>query len=657
MQKTEQQTYSFGEFTLNLTRGDLLRGVTAIKLRPKSFDVLRYMAENPGRLISKDELIDFAWQGTAVTDDSLVKCLKDIRVALDDRSQEYIKTVPRRGYIFEKEVSRSGAGGSYIEETTGVHLVIEEFEETNGSGHHFPVASKRSRRSAIVGAAKRHKLVAAITTVAAAAIIFTVITFTSRALLTWYFTPPSIAVLPIVNSTGDPTNDYISDGLTESVITSLKQLNDGHKTPRLRVTALVTVFIFKGKEIEPQSVGRTLGVDMILSSRMLHQDGLRIFKLELINVADGSIRWSDQYSVSLGPGKQGVEMLEKQSRVPADIAAHLPLSLSDVDRQNLTRRYTQSAEAYDAFLSGRASFRRLTPSSLRASIDFFQRAIDLDPGFALAYWGMGLSYWVQGRIDERPDKEANERAVDLYQKALSIDNTLTVASDGLRQNETDGWNWEAIEKAGPSHPGYADYLTATGRVDEALAIQKDRLAVAPYHPVLNLNHCGTLNLARRYLEAIAQCRTTLDLVPTADKAYLGPESPWTHLLLANALSGVGSFADAISEAKMAIGYAENSEAMLAVLGSIYAKAGQRDEAIKILDVLHGRLDGGEYVPALNMAFLYASLGDKDQAFKWLDKAFDERETKLASINLEPVFDSLHADRRFAELVRRIGLRT
>lgn len=650
MQKLAHEIYSFDEFRLDLTRGALFRGASEIKLRPKSFEVLKYLTENQGRLVGKDELIESVWRGMAVTDDSLVQCMKDIRRALGDDAQAIIKTVPRRGYIFEKEVS-DGGQAAYLEETSGVHLVIEEFEETNGSSG--------QRRSAVggksvIGAITRHKTATAVTSITLLAVVIAGITF-YKPVLAWYFKPPSIAVLPIVNVTGDASIDYVSDGLTESIIRSLAQLKGSGKIPRLRVLAQSTVFIFKGKEIEPQSVGRSLGVDTVLLSKMFEQNGLRIFKFEMIDVADGSVRWSKQYAVSLGPLNRGLEILEKQNEIPADIAAQLPLKLSDADRQNLTRRYTQNAEAYDAFLKGRAAFRRLTPSSIRTSIEYLQKAIDLDPNFALAYWGMGVSYWGQGKIDERPDKEANERAVNMLQRALAIDNTLTAASDGIRQTEADAWNWGAVEKAGPTHPGYETFLAAMGRTDEALKIQKNRLVMAPYHPVLNLNHCDTLNLARRYAEAIAQCRKTLNLVPVADKAYLGPESPWVHLMLANALAETGAFDEAVSEAKMAIDFAEDSEAMIAVLGSIYAKAGKRDEAVKILDLLHERMARGEYVPAFNMAFVYTSLGDKDKAFFWLDKAFDERETKLAFIKVEPIFDPLHSDPRFADLVRRLGL--
>ena len=161
--------------------------------------------------------------------------------------------------------------------------------------------------------------------------------------------------------------------------------------------------------------------------------------------------------------------------------------------------------------------------------------------------------------------------------------------------------------------------------------------------------------ARRYDEAIAQCQKTLNLVPGDDRAYFGPESPWAHLLLANAYTEKGLYADAITEAKIATNLAENSEAMLAVLGSIYARAGQKDEAIRILDRLHEQMSRGEYVPALNIAWIYSALGDKDQAFTWLDKAFDEHETKLDGIKVYPPYDPLRSDSRFAGFVQRLGL--
>ena len=657
MQKPAHQIYSFDEFTLDLTRGSLLRGAEEIKLRPKSFEVLKYLIENGGRLVSKDELIEFVWMDTAVTDDSLVQCLKEIRLALNDKSQAFIKTVPRRGYIFEKEVSENGASAIYTEETTGVHLVFEEVlghgdAETPRRGDEklTPVSPRfHVSVSSLIGAVKRHKIITAVVSVVLAAVFITFY----KPVLVWWFKPPSIAILPIVNATGDPQQDYISDGLTESIITSLARLNTQGKLPRLRVFAQNTMFMFKNKEVEARSVGHELGADSVLASKMFFQNGLRIFKFELINVTDGSVMWSRQYTVELN---SPIQFLEMQNQIPSDVGALLPLSLSDADRVNLTRRYTQNAEAYDLYLKGSAEFRKITPSSLIKSIELYRQAIDLDENFATAYWAMGLSYAIQGEIDERPEKEATEKAVDAFQKALKIDNNLAPAQNALKIIEAADWNWKAIEKEGPTHPRWGDYLSATGRIDEKLEWEKTRLSFAPYHPFLNFRYCGTLLTARRTDEAITQCNKTLNLVPAPDRVYVGPESPWIHLFLGLAYSQKEMYREAETEMKLAVDLGENSKTLLAELGTIYAKSGQRDKAMEILDGLQERANGGEYAPSLNISHIYVALGDKDQAFVWLNKAFDEREGRLANIKSDPNYnyDSLRDDSRYAELIRRMN---
>jgi DNA-binding winged helix-turn-helix (wHTH) protein/TolB-like protein/Tfp pilus assembly protein PilF len=655
MQKTVHQIYSFDEFTLDLTRGCLLRKTEEIKLRPKSFEVLKYLAENGGRLVTKDELIEAVWTDTAVTDDSLVQCLKDIRRALDDNGQVFIKTVPRRGYIFEKEVSENGATTIYTEETSGVSLVIEETLE-NGS-EELTEPLKKSKVAKLFGAIRQRKTAATIVLATLIVVIAGLIFY--KPVLAWWFKPPSIAVLPIVNATGDAEQDYISDGLTESIITSLTRLNTPGKSPRVRVSAQNTIFLFKNKELEPRSVGIQLGVDSVLASKMLMQNNLRTFKFELIKVADGSVLWSKQYSVSWGKtfgngSNENEKVLAMQNEIPNDVAAQLPVGLNDADRANLTRRYTQNPEAYDFYLKGRAEFRRVTPSSLRKSIEYFEQAIDRDPNFATAYWAMGMAYRTQGLIDERPDKEANEKAADLFKNALKIDNTLALAVNALKLSDLDARDWKAIEKAGPSHPGYGSYLIATGRIEEQLENEKRLLSFEPYAPTLNHYHCLTLFGAHRYDEAIAQCQKSLNLVPAANGTYFGPESPWTHLVLGMAYAQKRMFTEAVTEIKLAIEFSEDSEAMWAVLGIVYAKAGQRDEALEILNFLNERMSRGEYVPALNVAWLYSELGDKEQTFVWLDKAFEEGEGRMLNMKNQQELDTVRSDPRFAELSRRLG---
>ncbi|HSP61384.1 MAG TPA: winged helix-turn-helix domain-containing protein, partial [Pyrinomonadaceae bacterium] len=403
MQKVTHRTRSFDGFTLDLTRGCLLRGAQEIKLRPKPFETLTYLVQNPGRLISKSELIQTIWPDTAVTDDSLVQCLIEVRRALGDEAQQIIKTVPRRGYIFDREVSEAGAFTSYTEETTGVHVVIEESEDTNGHGavaaietlpitHEIAASATQGKVTSLIGAIKRHKITTAIASASLAGLVIAGVVF-ARPVLFWWFKPPSIAVLPMVNATGDPNNDYLSDGLTESLITSLNQINTPGKIPRLLVTAQTTVFDFKGRE--PRSAGQEFGVERVLASKLLRENGRWIVKVEMIKVADGSQLWSNQYEASTDPYLPEY-ILKVQDLIPRDVVGRLPLKLSSAETERLTRRYTQNAAAFDAYLKGRACWMKANAEDYKKSMEYYQKAIDLDPNFALAYWGMGASQNLMG---------------------------------------------------------------------------------------------------------------------------------------------------------------------------------------------------------------------------------------------------------------------
>ncbi len=668
MQQLAHQTRSFDDFTLDLTRGCLLRGAEEVKLRPKSFETLKYLIENHGRLVTKAELIEAVWPDTAVTDDSLVQCLMEVRRALGRDTQSYIKTVPRRGYIFEKEVRENDwammAGTIYTEEMEGVHVVIEEGEETNGHGTIATVKEpavqtvavatprKASGTRRFAGVVYRHKRAA----FACATLLVTV------AALAYFFVPrkpPSIAVLPIVNATGDPNNDYISDGLTESVITSLTQINAPGKFPRLLVTAQNTVFIYKGRQVEPRGVGRELGVDTVLASKLTEQGGLWIVKTEMINVADGSEVWSKQYSVGV---HRGDAFLAMQDELATDVAGKLPLSLSAAERQRLTRRYTQNAQAYDVYLKGRASFKTSTPAGFRKSIEYSQQAIDLDSNYALAYWLEGISYTLLGVAGEMPMKDADEKATDLYLKALKLDSTMSVVKGAMELQDMQHWNWEAIEKGGMQHAGYGfpngGYLIAMGRLEEQLARENRILGWDPHSPFTNYSHAGTLYLARQYDAAIEQYHKTLNLYAgDKNEIDLGPESPWVHYSLGQVYVQKGMFPDAFTELNKAKDLLGDSPVAWEGLGYAYARSGQRDEALKILNQLQARANRGEYVLPLGVAWIYIGLGDKEQAFGWLDKAFDERADGLRPIKTHPIYDPLRSDPRFIDLLRRMKLPT
>jgi DNA-binding winged helix-turn-helix (wHTH) protein/TolB-like protein len=316
MQKLSHQTHSFDGFTLDLTRGCLLRGIEEVRLRPKAFEVLSYLVANNLRLVSKDEFIHAVWVDTAVTDDSLVQCLMEVRRALGDDGQQIIKTVPRRGYIFDKEVRDNGSAAqmtTYTEETAGVQVIIEE--ETDAREQHeiaaqtpqLPPAPKESVVRRFTGAIWRHKIV----TVVALAIVAVAVVGLARPFLTWWFKPPSIAILPFVNATGDPALDSAGDGLTEGIIQSLSQINAPSKFPRLLVAPLFSVSTFKGRDIDPRNAGREMGVDFVLAGKITQNDKVLTTKVELIKVADGSLVWNRQDSklgLLFSPGRARIRL-------------------------------------------------------------------------------------------------------------------------------------------------------------------------------------------------------------------------------------------------------------------------------------------------------------------------------------------------------------
>ncbi len=396
MQKLSHQTFSFCEFTLDLTRGCLQRGQDDIKLRPKSYEVLKYLVENSGRLISKDELIQAIWVDTAVTDDSLVQCLKDVRHALRDEAQQIIKTVPRRGYILDTKVTDNASTGSvmtYTEETAGVQVIIEE-EETNGDGrlettpspaaHGVGLfeAQRATRIERLTTAIKQPKW-GAVLGVLALAVVATAIV---------YFTRPveaidSIAVMPFVNVSGDPNTEYLSEGLSDSIISSLSQL------PSLKVISQSSTLRFKGQPMDPKQAGQTLGVRAVLMGRLVQRGDDLSISTELVDVRDNRRLWSHQYNRKLA------DIMAMQEDISLEISEKLRVKLSPEERRQLAKRYTENVAAYQAFLQGYHYLiggNALTgghASAVMKSIEYFEEAIRIDPGYAPAYAALARAYY------------------------------------------------------------------------------------------------------------------------------------------------------------------------------------------------------------------------------------------------------------------------
>ena len=449
----------------------------------------------------------------------------------------------------------------------------------------------------------------------------------------------SIAVLPLSNTANDPNTEYLSDGITESIISNLSRL------PQLKVMARSTVFQFKGKEIDPRDVGRQLGVRAVVSGRLLQQGDHLIVRAELVNVADGTQLWGAEYDRKLS------DVLALQQEISREISENLRLKLTGEDKKRLAARYTNNAEAYQLYLLGRFHWSKFTEEGARKSIDYFNQALAKDPNYALAYHGLSDAYAVLGQIGFRPN-DVLPKALVYADKALAADPTLAEAH--LSRGACElwyGWNWTMAEQelkramelntnlADP-HDLYGQYLSGMGRFDEAIAESKRSLEPDPLSPLRNSNLAGTYYWARQYDLAIGQSRKVMELDPNFFE---------TPLIMGQAYGQQGKYPEAIAQ----LVKARNLPNGTSQLGYIYAVSGQRTKAQELLSELQERAKR-EFIDPYYIAIIYLGLGEQDRAFDWLNKAYEERSYWLLWLRVEPKFDPLRSDSRYQSLVRRMN---
>jgi serine/threonine-protein kinase len=453
----------------------------------------------------------------------------------------------------------------------------------------------------------------------------------------------SVAVLPFVNVSADPSTEYLSDGITESVINNLAQLHG------LRVMARSTVFRYKGKEADPQKVGQDLRVRAVLSGRLLQRGDTLIVQAELMDVAKGSQLWGGQYN------RKFADVFALQEDLSREISERLRLRLTGDEKQRLTKRYTENAEAYQLYLKGRYFWNKWNPDAAQKAIEYFQQAIDKDPGYALAYAGLADTYISRGWFGELSPREAMPKAKGAALKALEIDEGLAEAHVSLAfANFLYDWDWPAagthFERALVLNPAYANahawhslYLAALARSDEALAEARRALDLDPASPGMNQGMGIQLIYARRFDEAIEQFRKTLEM-----------DYHDAHAGLGSAYAAKGMYRDALSEFEKYSELDGGTPRSIASLGYAHARLNERDQALRVLDELRA-LSKQRYVSAASFALVYLGLGDKDQAFAWLEKAYEEHAYSLAFLKASPTFDPLRSDPRYADLLRRVGL--
>jgi eukaryotic-like serine/threonine-protein kinase len=440
----------------------------------------------------------------------------------------------------------------------------------------------------------------------------------------------SIAVLPFVNATSDPNNEYLSDGLTESLIGTLSQL------PNFKVMARSTVFRFKGNQDDPQKIGQTLQVGAVLMGRLTQRGDEMSVQADLVNTADGTEMWGSHYARKLA------DITQVQSDITRDVSNKLQVHLSDMAQQKLGRAGTTNPEAYRLYLEGRQQWYGRTREGIRKSIDLYQRAIVADANYAQAYSGLATTYNVAtGYGVVIQPKQAFALADEASRKALELDDTLSDAHTARAMVMANEWKWNECEKEfrraielnpndATAHYFYAFiFLMPQKRIDESLEEFRKALSLDPLSGIVNVNYGLTLFVAHRTPEAIAQMQKVLERDPS-----FGP----AHYYLSQIYASTGRYVDAVSE--------------LQKIGPTPIPGSWSGDAQGYLRLMLDRRTTGA---PTEVAEVYALMGDRNKAFEYLEKAYAEQDAELMACIRFPAFDVLKSDPRYGEFMRRLGL--
>lgn len=634
-----KRIYRFADFTLDVSEHRLLRESEEIYLQPRTFETLLYLIEHHGHLATKKELLDALWADTFVTENALSRCIKEVREALGDDAHQprYIKTVPRVGYKFIADVEEASDPCPAIELSPTDRLGTNEYlKEKVEVEQQKPTVEPN--RYGLADFITRRVVFSAIAGMALIGIVLLI--YASRE----KYTQPSsqltsIAVLPFKPLGENARDESLELGIADALITTLGQVR------QLTVRPTSAVRKYTALDQDPLLAGREQQVDAVLEGSIQRlQDEIRV-TVRLLRVTDGAQLWSNKFD------EKSTDILIIQDSISEQVARTLAVKLTGEEKGLLTKRYTSDPEAYQFYLKGRYFLNRSTGQDFRRSIEYFQKAANKDPNFALAYAGLADSYAQLGSFSLVEMKGSYESARTAAMNALRRDENLSEAHASLGYIMMSYyWDWPEAEKQfkkaielnanyGMAHNWYSQYLAFMGRSDEAIKEAKLAQQIDPLSPWNNSAFVSFLG--RRYENAILESQKTLEL----DRNFAV-----AHMIIGLSYVEEENYQRGISELQKATDNPD-SEALLAYA---YAVAGKRTEAQAILTELEER-SKQKYVASFPIAAVYAALGDRNKAFKQLERAYAERSWAMGMLKVNPVFDSLRSDPRFSELLRRMNL--
>jgi TolB-like protein/DNA-binding winged helix-turn-helix (wHTH) protein/Flp pilus assembly protein TadD len=640
----------FGVFELDLRSGELQKQGRKIRLEGQPVQILICLLENPGELVTRDELHRKLWPADTFVnfEHGLNTAVKRLRQALNDSadSPRFVETLPRRGYRFIAPIQTVPAGGdlSAVNVAPAVtevpatrdlpeaneHDQVDLSEKTVVITHqHWTRVWKRSGFALLV----------------MLGICAVWIAWTLRQRRHAPVVIRSLAVLPLENLSGDTSQDYFSDGMTDALITELGQISE------LRVISRTSVMTYKGAHKPLPQIARDLNVDSVVEGTVLRSGNQVRITAQLILAAADKHMWAQSYEGDVG------DTLALQKQVARSIAGQIRIELTPHEQAVLKNVKRVNPDAYEAYLKGRYFWNKRTADGLKKANDYFAQAIEQDPNYAQAYAGLADSYallgdWEYGVL---APKEAYPRAKAAATKALELDSNLGEAHISLAFC-LDGfdWNWESagreFRRGVELNPGYATghqwyawHLAALGRNDEAVAELKKAESLDPLSLIIGADLAEELLIAHRYDEAIRQGRKTMAMDPFFAVA---------HYELGQVFAQKHMNKEAITELQKAIELSAGSTTFTSNLAYAYAVSGMKNEAVKILNDLKNQ-SHHTVSNAPEIALVHVGLDEKDEAMAWLEKAYAERFNP--GVLLRPAFDPLRSDPRFQDLLRRIGL--
>lgn len=634
----------FDAFEIDLRTAELRKHGIRIKLRGQPQQILAMLLERPGEMISREEIRRRLWPADTFVDfeHSVNTAIKTLRQALGDSAEQpqFVETLPKLGYRFIAKVEAAAA-----QETRSVLTAAGTEAEPPSA----PLATVKPRS----GFARRWLAFAGALAVVVVAALTGLNWFRSRA-----GTQPAtgrlmFAVLPFENLTGDSSQEYFSDGLTDEMIARLGQTAPAH----IGVIARTSVMRYKRTQEPLNQVERELGVQYLLEGTVRRDaDHVRI-SVRLIDASGQAPIWSRQYDRDVS------SLLALQAEIADEIGNEIELTLGRKPKPELEPAAAESnlapsaSEAHDLYLKGLYSLNKRSRTGLEQAAVFFQQATAKDPSNARAYAGLADTYSLISSYNPAAPKENAEKARAAALRALELDDKLSEAHTALALIvESNDWDWQSAERQyqraielnpnyATAHQWYAEFLAFEGHFEPALAESERARKLDPLSLIIAADHAAILYYSRQYDRAIAEFRTVLDVEPTNQRACL----------IVEALAERGLYNEALAQIDKEIPVA-GEDWGAATRAFVYARSGQTTQALKILKDCERKAQAtGRAAPADVFAFAYAAAGDKDRAFKWLDQLYPQRPSAGLVTRVEPAFDPLRSDPRFQALLRRVRL--